>query len=88
MSIQQRMLCDGCSKEISPWTALHNCSLGLLDHTRLDLCDDCRRRLTEVLGVKPAGSASICTDISFKASDEPSYTFRRHTPLPDTGDKS
>lgn len=53
MSDEHRTVCDGCGTEITPWVALKNCSLGPLNHTRLDLCDKCRDHLTAVLGVKP-----------------------------------
>lgn len=51
--IQQRTVCDGCREEISAFTAMMNSRIGLLDHSRLDMCDKCRDRLTEVLGVEP-----------------------------------
>lgn len=53
MANQQRTICDGCLTEITPWTAMMNARLGPLDHTKLDLCDACRDRLTVVLGVQP-----------------------------------
>lgn len=53
MSIQQRMICEGCGAEISEFTAMMNSRLGPMDRSRLDMCNKCRDRLTQALSVEP-----------------------------------
>lgn len=42
-------ICDGCSSEISAFTAMMNSRLGPMDHSRLNMCNQCRDRLTQAL---------------------------------------
>lgn len=49
----ERVACAGCGREISAFTAMMNSRVGPLDHSRLDMCDRCRDRLTEALGAEP-----------------------------------
>lgn len=66
MSVQQRVVCDGCREEISAFTATMNSRIGPLDHSRLDMCDKCRDRLTEVLGIEPRTGAGPATNVSLR----------------------